>query len=58
MPKMKKSELVALIKECYTEINVEKKAKLVEGRKNGGKKPAATKKPVAEQKKTAPKKAK
>lgn len=55
---MKKSELVALIKECYTEINVEKKAKLVEGRKNGGKKPAATKKPVAEQKKTAPKKAK
>lgn len=57
MPKMKKSELVALIKECYTEVNNEKKAKLVEGRKNNTKKPVTeTKKAPA--KKVAPKRGK
>lgn len=54
---MKKSELVALIKECYTEVNNEKKAKLVEGRKNNTKKPVTeTKKAPA--KKVAPKRGK
>lgn len=58
MPKMKKSELVALIKECHKEINAEKKAKLVEGRKNNSSKKPVTETKKAPAKKVAPKKGK